>query len=609
MMRKKKKTNIIKNQKIADALMDLSALDDEEYAIKKAMAIKKMQGFLLEKGYADTFQNIKKFPRITIKGLDANGYERLIAKELRKRVGESDIELSNGFNTIYPLLKTGVICYKTANGTHYTHYRTTDVSEQTFGITIHEYVLEQGIFYLSSEVKIKEMSKKLPYYISTHSIQPVCNMIFGENREAANRYFSTQEKVLIAQNLELSENAAIEEMDVIIWNTVAYFKSINYLWEIFKTKELDISGIFSDSNETFINNAFFSIDNIGTSINFDDRSSNKIISDERNEFIEEIIQSENDLRILKKNTIGKIINEIAKRENITTFYVAVGFAFRSGLMMIEDIFNLIYTSHGKCQMIIGALQNYGSGLLDYKINKDTAKYLNDLIDTDKIELFTNQHVFYHGKFYYLSNQEKVYIITGSSNLSATAFNKNYEMDVIQVVKKGSKQDLAFLKWYEELRTDCIELQHLDENKFEEFGWNSELDVFSNVGHSDVKNGRISVKAVLEKLKELSDEETQFRIKLWMKYNPAIYDKDFIEIESLKGYSMFVFEENKLVVFESFEPRNSYYTFRCPHGVENLIKEIKSMSKTDMRMSENFVVRGNHTKNRENLIARIDRLFQ
>ena len=281
MVRKKKKTNVIKNQKIADALMDLSALDDEEYEIKKAMAIKKMQGFLLEKGYADTFQNIKKLPRITIKGLDANGYERLIAKELRKRVGESDIELSNGFNTIYPLLKTGVISYKTANGTHYTYYRTTDVSEQTFGITIREYALEQGIFYLSSEVKIKEMSKKMPYYISAHSIQPVCNIVFGENREVASKYFSTQEKVLIAQNLELSENAAIEEMDVIIWNTVAYFKSINYLWEIFQTKELDISGIFSDHKETFIDNAFFSIDNIGTSINFDGKSSNKIIDDEK----------------------------------------------------------------------------------------------------------------------------------------------------------------------------------------------------------------------------------------------------------------------------------------------------------------------------------------
>ena len=44
---------------------------------------------------------------------------------------------------------------------------------------------------------------------------------------------------------------------------------------------------------------------------------------------------------------------------------------------------------------------------------------------------------------------------GSSNLSMTAFNENYEMDVIQVVKKGSEQDLAFLKLYEELRENCI----------------------------------------------------------------------------------------------------------------------------------------------------------
>ena len=214
-----------------------------------------------------------------------------------------------------------------------------------------------------------------------------------------------------------------------------------------------------------------------------------------------------------------------------------------------------------------------------------------------------------GSFSYLSNQNKAYVIMGSSNLSMTAFNENYEMDVIQVVKKGSEQDLAFLKWYEELRENCIELQHLDENKFEEFGWNSELDIFSDDRHSAMNKGRISVEAALEKLKELSDEETQFRIKLWMKHNPAIYDKDFVEVESLKGYSMFVFEENKLVIFESFEPRNSYYTFRCPHGVNDLIKEIKNMTKTQMQLSENFVIRGNHTKNRENLIARIDKIFE
>lgn len=609
MVRKKKKANVIKNQEVVETLLELSSLYDEEYEIKEAMAIKKLQGFLLEKGYSDTLRNIKKLPRITIKGLSADGHERLIAKELKNRVGESNIELSSGFNTIYPLLKTGVICYKTANGTHYTHYTTTDVSEQTFGLTIREYAFEQGIFFLSSEVKIKEISKKMPFYISEHSIQPVCNIVFGENREVAKRYFTTQERALIAQNLALDETAAVEEKDVIIGNTIACFKSINYLWEIFKTKELDIGGIFYNPENTFTDNAFFAIDNIDSSIIFDDGNSAKIADAKRNEFIDELIQNENICRILKKNTIGKVINEIAKRENITTFYAAVGFAFRSGLIMMEDIFNSVCANRGICQLIIGALQNYGTDQSNCKINKDTAEYLNSLIDVHKITLFTNQHAFYHGKFYYLSNQNKAYIIMGSSNLSVTAFYKNYEMDVIQAVKKGSEQDLAFLKWYEELRDDCIELQHLDENRFEEFGWNSELDVFSSVGHSDVNKGRISVETALERLRELSDEETQFRIKLWMKHNPAIYDKDFIEIEALKGYSMFVFEEDNLVIFESFVPKNSYYTFRCPHGVNDLIKGIKNMTKTQMRLSENFVVRGNHTKNRENLIARIDRLFQ
>ena len=126
MVRKKKKANVIKNQEVVETLLELSSLYDEEYEIKEAMAIKKLQGFLLEKGYSDTLRNIKKLPRITIKGLSADGHERLIAKELKNRVGESNIELSSGFNTIYPLLKTGVICYKTANGTHYTHYTTTD---------------------------------------------------------------------------------------------------------------------------------------------------------------------------------------------------------------------------------------------------------------------------------------------------------------------------------------------------------------------------------------------------------------------------------------------------------------------------------------------------
>ena len=61
---------------------------------------------------------------------------------------------------------------------------------------------------------------------------------------------------------------------------------------------------------------------------------------------------------------------------------------------------------------------------------------------------------------------------------------------------------------------------MDENKFEEFGWNSELDIFSDDRHSAMNKGRISVEAALEKLKELSDEETQFRIN---PYSPYLRD--------------------------------------------------------------------------------------
>ncbi len=606
-----RKQKVSEKQEIAKTVLELSALPRKVYECKEANAIKKLQDFLVEKGYANTLSDIKKLPRITIKGVDVNGRERLIAKELKNRVGESNIELSSGFNTIYPLLRTGVICYKTANGTHYTHYEITDVLEQTFGLTICEYAFKQGIFYLSSKVKIKEISKKMPFYIATCSIQPVYNIFFEENQKVGNGYFTTQERVLIAQNLMIDEIAVLEEKDVIIGNTIACFKSINYLWEIFRTRELDISDIFKDSINTFTDNLFLKIENIDVSIDFYHRNTDKIINTERDKLLDDIVQNKNVFRILKKNTIGKVINEIAKREDITTFYAAVGFAFHSGLVMVENIFNSVCVNHGKCQLIIGALQKYDTNQFKGEINKETASYLNSLIDADKITLYTNKNAFYHGKFYYLSSQNNAYIIMGSSNLSATAFKRNYEMDMIQSVKKGSDEDLVFLKWYEELRADCVELQYLDENKFEEFGCNSELDVFPSIENSDieVKEGRVSVKTVLERLGKLSDEETQFRIKLWMKYNPDIYDKDFIEVEALKEYSMFVFNEEKLVVFESFEPRNSYYTFRCPHGLDDLIKEIKNMTKTEMKWSENFVARGNHTKNRENLIVRIDNLFQ
>ena len=51
--------------------------------------------------------------------------------------------------------------------------------------------------------------------------------------------------------------------------------------------------------------------------------------------------------------------------------------------------------------------------------------------------------FYHGKFYYLCDENFAYIIIGSSNISKTAFHSNHELDILHKVKLGSNQDILF----------------------------------------------------------------------------------------------------------------------------------------------------------------------
>lgn len=105
---------------------------------------------------------------------------------------------------------------------------------------------------------------------------------------------------------------------------------------------------------------------------------------------------------------------------------------------------------------------------------------------------------------------------------------------------------------------------------------------------------------------MTDEETQFRLNIWMHYRPDIICDD-VSIEVLKAYTMFVFEE-EFVVFESFEPQNAFYVFCCLNGIENLIDGITKLTKSQMILSKWYVYRGNHILNRKKLKQRISRLF-
>lgn len=100
--------------------------------------------------------------------------------------------------------------------------------------------------------------------------------------------------------------------------------------------------------------------------------------------------------------------------------MAVGFVRKSGLDYIIKRVN-DNNSTKKINLIIGALQNYNKQIVSNKMDKGTAKYLNEMINKNVMDIFTYMPSFYHGKYYCFTDDKMVYIILGSSNISHSAF--------------------------------------------------------------------------------------------------------------------------------------------------------------------------------------------
>ena len=104
----------------------------------------------------------------------------------------------------------------------------------------------------------------------------------------------------------------------------------------------------------------------------------------------------------------------------------------------------------------------------------------------------------------------------------------------------------------------------------------------------------------------TDEDIKFRLNLWMNHMPTrIYNA--IGIPALKNYIIFIFEFKHLAVCESFVPGNAYYVFRYDE-VNQLFEDLSTMTKSQMRLAEYSVQRGNHIQNRDNLKRKIDKLL-
>ena len=146
------------------------------------------------------------------------------------------------------------------------------------------------------------------------------------------------------------------------------------------------------------------------------------------------------------------------------------------------------------------------------------------------------------------------------------------------------------------------ISHLDDTKYENFKWESELDIYSSKYVHRLSNDEVK-----QKINELTDEDTRFRLNSWINHNPSeIYSN--LGILSLQDYIVFLYAERGLAVFESFIPNNAYYTFKY-FDFDELLKNVSSLTKTQMVLSSDFVCRGYHISDRDRLETKIHRLFE
>lgn len=306
--------------------------------------------------------------------------------------------------------------------------------------------------------------------------------------------------------------------------------------------------------------------------------------------------------VLDNNTVlHELLIGLAEQINATEFRAAVGFSFESGLRLINPLFERIYQNHGKIELIIGSLQLYGTGRKNLKIDRNSAITLNELKRDYSIDLYTYQEAFYHGKFYYIGNGEKAFVIIGSSNISKTAFLSNYELDILFELNLNNTEDLEFINWFEGFKTECSKIEQLDVEQFEQLDWDSEIDIYQ----SEIKE-RLSNEDVRNKISELTDEDTKFRLNTWLEYEPTEIFSN-LGVASLDDYIVFLYSGFGLAVFESFVPGNAYYAFRYT-DFEKLLNQVASLTKTQMLLNSSFLNRGYHLHDNNKTKEKIALLF-
>lgn len=557
-------------------------------------ALSKTHNYLIGEGVALSLKQIKNMPRIEIKTTDKYDYEYNIYKILTNNINTDLLETSTGFNTTFPFIKKGVIkSFVINDGVYFTVFDVISETDKNYDLQITEYFLNRFCFHIRRRITVEKINKRIPLNKFKYSEISTLNDLFVKKyKQKTIKEFTNKEIKLIERFDNMQKNHDIDTFTCVA-QVLLTFRIVNFIHE--KQNELGID---------FYNNEYFLLKNISVDSFNKTYDCVKSIT-QTDDYLNEILQIDNGFKILQNHSIEYVINELVKKENISYMCCAVGFVFESGLNLLSSALNTISEDGNKCELIVGSLQNYNNNSSNNRIDKSTVHYLNTLLSKKQIRLYTHKPSFYHGKFYYLSNKNKAFVITGSTNISKSAFQNNYELDLIYVKDKDSQEDKQFIEWYTNLKNSCEEITVLNEDNFSEYNWDSELDAFNSL-----KNHIISKNDFMEKLKQLSDEETKYRLNLWIEKKPtAIYDDIEIKAFADNNYILFYYATNNLAIFESFEPNNAYYAFSVTDTLADLLESVTKMSKNEIQNYICYIKKGYHTLSHEKLEKRINYFFE
>lgn len=399
--------------------------------------------------------------------------------------------------------------------------------------------------------------------------------------------------VVLKYLTEIKSSYAYREMLSFMLTSEDRKERVRYAVELVRKYRENATSVYSYAKELNDENLMGTLDAVIQKLKINVSFSEK--------YTDVVLDSKEQIQVLPRETIiSELLFDLAKEIKAKKFYAAVGFTFHSGLRMLYPLINYIYDNQGQIELISGSLQGFESGSKTTKIDKETVRFLNILHINKNLSLFTYIDKFYHGKYYYLAGDNKAYVIVGSTNISKTAFLDNYELDTL-IYRDTNKGQNQFIKWYESFRNQCVKIDQLDENNYDDFRWESELEIYSK---KVVR--RLSDFEVGQKIQELSDEETKFRLNAWMNHTPTEIYSD-LGIASLPEYIVFLYPDRGLAVFESFIPGNAYYTFKY-FDFDVLIENVAKLTKTQMITTSNFLNRGYHITDRSRLVQKIDDLF-